>query len=104
MLPGVVNITVLRNDVYLLLSTQKVRRLVFLPVFQLCSALVSRHRCVLAAKLLLFLEQSATHPTFLKRFKRDLLPLLIGYLTDQNELQLKEKVQVCWREIDYLVI
>lgn len=85
---------VVKNEVYIFLESQEVRRLVFLPIFLLCSALTSLTRCTLAARLLLYMENFALRPSLLKRIKKELVPQLTSLLITEGHLALAEKISV----------
>ncbi|KAL8614338.1 hypothetical protein ACOMHN_007676 [Nucella lapillus] len=94
-LRGIKDVCIIKNEIYVFLDSQKVRRLVFLPIMHLCAALITRQRCLMAADLLLFLEHFAVKPSLLKHVKKELLPQLLGLLREAGRDDVGDKVQVC---------
>ncbi|XP_025087276.1 Hermansky-Pudlak syndrome 5 protein-like [Pomacea canaliculata] len=89
---GISDMCVVKNEVYIFLESQEVRRLVFLPIFLLVLSTYQPTRCTLAARLLLYMENFALRPSLLKRIKKELVPQLTSLLITEGHLALAEKI------------
>ncbi|XP_076449965.1 uncharacterized protein LOC143286311 [Babylonia areolata] len=98
-LKGIKDVCIVKNEVYVFLDSQKVRRLVFLPILHLCAALVTRQRCLIAADLLLFLEHFCVKPRVLKHVKKELLPQLLALLREGGHGHVGDKVQAMLEDV-----
>lgn len=76
--PGIKDISVYNNDVYLFLEDSTVHRLTLLPIYQLFTVLSSKQLWSLSSSILIAAEQMGMRHAVMKRVKKDHLQSILA--------------------------